>query len=212
MSDDDARFALRIALLILLPFFLGAFVLPHTQMMDGQMLGSPGEAKSGDEIAYSFSHPGNDLSVPQSVGAIFPLANYLDFPPLVSHGEPEICFQDNDSYLVLADGSKFDPEFQWIVDFNNKTQLIVMPDGVNCTKASASGQNDYRWFVNMAIPSDDPRFKGNITFVPQTMAFPRMIMDYGLLQGLAMIPVAYLFIWYPAAGIWKKLHKGMAEQ
>ena len=53
---------------------------------------------------------------------------------------------------------------------------------------------------------------GTITFVPQTATYPRMEMDYGLLQGLVFIPVAYLFIWYPAAGIIRKIREGLHAQ
>lgn len=212
MKNQYAWYAMRIFLLILLPFLLGAFVLPHTQAMDGQLLKSPNEAISGEEISYSFTHSGNDITVPQKVNAIFPLADYLNFPPLVNHYQPELCFEDNDSFLVLPDGSKFDPEFAWLVNFNNRTELVVAPDGVNCTPAASDGPNDYRWYAQMVLPLNDSRFKGNLTFVPQTRTYPRIIMDYGLLQGLVLIPVAFLFVWYPAAGIWKKLHKGMHEQ
>jgi hypothetical protein len=207
-----ANFCARAILLIMIPFILGTIVFPHTQNMDGQLLRSPQESRNAEEIAYSFSHSGNDISVPQRVNAIFPLADYLDFAPLVSHSNPFLCFQDNDSYLILADGTKYDPEFAWTVDLNNKTRLIVLPDTINCTAIQLNGSNDYKWYVNVALPTNDPRFKGNLTFVPQTMTYPRIIMDYGLLQGLIMIPVCYLFVWYPAAGIWKKIHKGILEQ
>ncbi len=212
MDNKYLGYAVRIFLLALLPFALGAFILPHTQAMEGQMLKSPTEAMSGDEISYSFSPSGNDIMVPQKVNAIFPLADYLNFPPLVNHYQPEICFQDNDSFLFLENGQKYDPEFRWIVSFNNKTSLVVEPDGVNCTPAVANGPNDYKWYAQMALPLNDSRFKGNLTFVPQTMTYPRIIMDYGLLQGLILIPVMFLFVWYPAAGIWKKVHTGMLNQ
>jgi hypothetical protein len=205
-------YAGRFLLLLILPFVLGAWVFPHTQSMDGQMLRSPHESVSGVEVSYSFTHSGMDITVPQRVNAIFPLADYLSFPPLVMHSQPMLCFQDNDSYLIFQDGGKLDPDFIWLVDFNNKTQLVVPPYGTNCTPADTGGQNAYKWYAKIVIPTNDPRFKGNVTFVPQTLTYPRIIMDFGLLQGLIMIPVCYLFIWYPAAGIWKKLHKGFLEQ
>jgi hypothetical protein len=211
-TRDYVTYAARFAILILLPFMLGAFVFPHTQDMSGQMLRSPSETKSGDEITYSFSHSNNDITVPSRVNAIFPLSDYLSFPPLVSHSAPQLCFQDNDSYLLLSDGTTFDPEFSWVVNFNNQTAVLVVPEGTNCTNTNQNGSNDYRWYVKMALPNNDSRFKGNLTFVPQTLTYPRITMDFGLLQGLIMIPVCYLFVWYPAAGIWKKLHKGIREQ
>jgi len=207
-----ARYAARFALLILFPFILGAFVFPHTQYMAGQMLNSPTETRSGDEITYSFSHSNNDIMVPSRVNAIFPLSDYLSFPPLVSHNAPQLCFQDNDSYLILSDGTTFDPEFSWIVNFNNQTALLVGPEGVNCTDTNLDGNNDYKWYARLVLPNNDSRFKGNLTFVPQTLTYPRATMDFGLLQGLIMIPVCYLFLWYPGIGIWKKLHKGIGEQ
>jgi len=208
----EIAYLYRMAVLVMLPFLFGAFVLQHSQMMYGQMLNSPQEIRNTDDISYSFSHNGSDLAVPTSVNSIFPLANYLGFAPFVNHYSPEICFQDNDSYVLLSDGTRYDPEFSWTVDFNNKTALHVEPDSMNCTEAKEQGTAEFRWYVTMAIPSNDSRFRGNVTFVPQTIAFPRMTMDYGLLQGLVMIPVCYLFLWYPAAGIWKKIHKGLLEQ
>lgn len=212
MDNQYLRYTVRIFLLILLPFVLGAFILPHTQDMEGQMLKSPTEASTGAEISYSFRHSENDIAVPQKVNAIFPLADYLNFPPLVNHYQPELCFEDNESFLILADGERYDPEFEWVVNFNNQTEVTVAPDSVSCTPLSANGPNDYRWYARMVLPLNDSRFKGNVTFVPQTMTYPQITMDYGLLQGLVLIPVVFLFVWYPAAGIWKKMHRGMLEQ
>ncbi len=211
VSKELPNFILRAILLIFIPFILGAAIFPHMQEMDGQLLSSPQESSNADVIVYSFTHPSSDMMVPQKVNAIFPLADYLDFPPLISHSSTQLCFQDNDSYLVLSDGTKYDPEFTWTVDLNNMT-LTVAPDSINCTPIDFNKSNDYKWYVNMALPLKDPRFTGNLTFVPETMTYPMITMNYGLLQGLIMIPVCYLFIWYPAAGIWKKLHKGLLEQ
>lgn len=211
-TKEYMPYVARAFILLLIPFMLGALVLPHTQVVNGTLLGSPQESELGDQISYSFNHTGSDIAVASNVNAIFPLANYLDFQPFVSHGSPELCFQDNDSYLVLTDGSKFQPDFFWIVDFNNETELIVHPDGTNCTSVLTGQDNNYKWFASMAIPNNDSRFQGNITFVPVTLTYPRAMVNYGLLQGLVMIPVCYLFLWYPSAGIWKKLHKGLLEQ
>jgi len=210
-SKESVDFLLRAILLIFIPFILGALVFPHTQEMDGQALSSPRESSNADVIVYSFTHPSSDMLVPSKVNAVFPLADYLDFPPMVSHSGTQLCFQDNDSYLVLSDGTKYDPEFNWTVDINNMT-LMVAPDSINCTAIDFNKSNDYKWYVNMALPLKDPRFTGNLTFVPETTTYPMITMNYGLLQGLIMIPVCYLFIWYPAAGILKKIHKGLLEQ
>ncbi len=212
-AQTYANYAARAFLLIIFPFIIGAYFLPHTQYMDGQVLDSPQELRNSDELAYSFSSAAEEMSVPSKVNAIFPLADYLNFEPLVSHGQTELCYQDNDSYLVLGDGSLFDPEFSWLVEMdNNRTSLTVEPEGTNCTAVEDWNSTRYKWYARMELPTDDPRFRGNVTFVPQTRTYPRVPMDFGLLQGLVMIPVAYLFVWYPAAGIWKKVHKGILEQ
>ncbi len=210
-TKELAKLCARAVLLIFIPFILGTIVFPHTQDMDGQALSSPQESSNADVIVYSFTHPTSDMLIPQKVNAIFPLADYLDFPPMVSHSSPQLCFQDNDSYLMLSDGTKYDPEFTWTVEFNNMT-ILVAPDSTNCTSIDFNKSNDYKWYVNMVLPLKDPRFTGNLTFVPETMTYPKITMNYGLLQGLIMIPVCYLFIWYPAAGILKKIHGGLLEQ
>ncbi len=210
MDGKWKDYAGRLLLLVILPFALGAFVFPHTQAIDGQPLSSPQESVSGLEVSYSFSN--SDIHIPARVNAVFPLAEYLGFPPLVNHGSSQLCFQDNDSYMVLPDGSRFDPSFVWTVFLNNRTEIMVGPYGTNCTPADLAGRNSYKWYASLALPLNDSRFKGNLTFVPQTSTYARVMMDYGLLQGLIMIPVCYLFIWYPGAGIWKKLHKGILEQ
>ena len=64
----------------------------------------------------------------------------------------------------------------------------------------------------VSVNKVDSNVSGVATFVPQTTAYTSMTMDYGILQGLAMIPVAYLLVWYPLAGIKKKILDGIWEQ
>jgi len=204
----------RFAILMLLPFLTGFWLIPHTTYMAGQMLDAPNANQSGGSpsLYYTFTHSSSDMALPQRVNAVFPLADYLDFPPFVSHRDPLICFQDTGSYVILPNGTSVSPDFDWDVYFGNSTILDVPKNSMNCT-ATKTGQNTtYAWHAKLDINLSGQNLSNNITFVPKTTTYPEFVMDYGLLQGLVMIPVCYLFIWYPAAGIWKKLHKGLGEQ
>lgn len=204
----------RFFLLVALPFLVGAVFLPHSHTMDGQALDAPQGNLSGPlrMVTYGFNHTADQLAMTQSINAIFPLAEYMDYPPFVTYSAPILCFQDNGSYSTMPDGSKSTPQFYWSVLFNDNRSITVRPNSINCTTKPIGPATYYNWSININISSVDPDLDENVTFTPMTNTFPRITMQYGLLQGLAMIPVAYLFIWYPAVGIWKKLHKGMHEQ
>jgi len=204
----------RFALLVLLPFLLGLWMLPHTIYTNGQMLGAPNESQSGapSTLSYSFIHSSSEIDVPQRVNAIFPLADYLDFPPFVSHSNPFMCFQDSGSYVILQNGTRINPVFDWNVYFGTNVVLVVPKNSTKCA-AIVPGQNStYKWVAKLKVDLSDQNLSENLTFVPKTTTYPQFVMDYGLLQGLVLIPVCYLFIWYPAAGIWKKVHNGLDEQ
>jgi hypothetical protein len=212
-SDLTHRHVLRSCILVLLPFIFGFWVLPHTTYANGQLLAAPNQNQTGSStVTYTFMQSSSSSPVPQSVNAIFPLANYLDFPPFVSHSDPLICFEDQGSYVIMPDGRNFTPAFDWDVQFGNSTMLDVPANSANCTRTVAGQDNSYRWYAKLDINLGDQNLTSNLTFVPKTTTYPRFAMDYGLLQGLVMIPVCYLFIWYPAAGIWKKIHHGLGEQ
>ncbi len=214
LAELTPRHAFRFCILVLLPFIFGFWVLPHITYANGQVLAAPSQNQSGasQSVTYTFTQSNSTSPVPQSVNAIFPLADYLDFPPFVSHSDPLICFQDQGSYVILPDGSNMTPNFDWDVLFGNSTQLDVPANSVKCARAVPGQANSYIWHAKLDINLGDQNLTSNLTFVPKTTTYPRFVMDYGLLQGLVMIPVCYLFIWYPAAGIWKKIHKGMGEQ
>jgi hypothetical protein len=207
-------YAFRFLMLVAIPFIIGAFLLPHTQAMDGQLLSAPTENKRGtfSVVSYSFTHSADNISVPQQINAVFPLANYLDTYPFVSHGNPQICFEDRGSGVILPDGTEAVPDFAWFVYFNNDTVLTVAPSASNCTALPDGGGNTYRWVARFGRSITDIGLNETITFAPSTTAYPRVAMDYGLLQGLVLIPVAYLLVWYPAFGIIRKIQDGMAAQ
>jgi len=206
--------ALRFALLVLLPFLVGAVVLPHVTYASGQLLGAPSENQSPSQttVSYMFTHNVDNFSLPSRVNAVFPLADYLDFPPFVTHSDPLICFQDTGSYVILPNGTTISPDFDWDVYFGGGVYLDVPKNSVNCTATRPGLNNTYKWLAKLDINLSGQDLSQNMTFIPRTTTYPEFVMDYGLLQGLVMIPVCYLFIWYPAAGIWKKLHRGMGEQ
>lgn len=210
MGDKRAAYALRVAILVLLPFLAGAVVIPHTQPMTGQELRAPNESASGlDAVTYAFVHGTTNAQVAR-ISSLFPLAEYMDFPPFVSQRNPTICFADNGSYVILPDNATTVPDFQWHVLFNNATTLGVGPYSLNCTPIVLGKEYSYSW--TLQVNKVDSNVSGVATFVPQTTAYTSMTMDYGILQGLAMIPVAYLLVWYPLAGIKKKILDGIWEQ
>jgi hypothetical protein len=204
----------RFGILVLLPFLTGFWLIPHTAYTNGQLLGAPSENMSGGSstVSYTFTHSSTDMTLPSRVNAIFPLADYLDFPPFVTHRDPLICFQDTGSYVILPNGTTVSPNFDWDVYFGSSTILDVPKNSVNCTVTKAGESNSYKWQAKLDINLGEQNLTQNMTFVPKTTTYPEFVMDYGLLQGLVLIPVCYLFIWYPAAGIWKKMHMGMIEQ
>jgi len=214
LAELTPRHAYRFCILVMLPFLVGLWVLPHTTYADGQLLGTPDQNQSGSSqsVTYTFTHNSSAASLPESIDEVFPLADYLDFPPFVSHTGPLICFQDEGSYVILPDGSNFTPNFDWDVQFGNSTTLDIPPNSFKCARTVPGQTNSYQWYARMDIDMADQNLTSNLTFVPKTTTYPRFVIDYGLLQGLVMIPVCYLFIWYPAAGIWKKVHKGLGEQ
>jgi len=211
----DRRFLLaaRFALLILLPFLLGAFVFPHSQHLDGSVISTPDKNQNAaDVISYSFSASGYDTLLNQGVGSIFPLSNYLDYPPFVSRERLMLCFQDNGSTILLPNGTEITPDLQWKIYVNNDPPILLNSGAFACTHIPTKGPAVYAWkaSINTGIPTE--QLNGTVIFNPATLTYPRLEINYGLLQGLVMIPVFYLLIWYPLAGIWKKLREGMGAQ
>ena len=211
MADKKLTYTLRIILLVLLPFLAGAFFIPHTQSLVGQELSAPTQSASGlNSVTYAFVHDNSNAPVSKRISSIFPLADYLDFPPFVSHTDSAICFKDNGSYVILPDNSTTVPVFQWHVLFNNATSLAVDSYSSNCTPIIVGKQYEYSW--TLQVNRVNSNVSGIATFVPQTNAYTTLTMDYGILQGLVLIPVAFLLIWYPAAGIRKKILEGFEAQ
>ncbi len=213
LHDRRLLLAARFALLVALPFLLGLYVLPHTQSMDGRLLSPPdAQQNSTDVLSYSFASAGDSMLLEQSVGSVFPLSNYLDFPPLVSHDRLQLCFRDNGSSIDLPNGTRIIPDMSWEVHVNNDPPLLLNASSQACSDITNRGQIYYAWTAKINTEIDRQSLNGSITFNPETLTYPRLEMNYGLLQGIVMIPVFYLLVWYPAIGIWKKLREGMLSQ
>ena len=214
IQNQNFGYVYRIFLLIILPLLIGWVILPHSQTVDGKALDSPtiNPNNPNRDLSYSFAHSEEDLAGAQRINAVFPLADFLDFPPFISHGSPVLCFEDNGSFVTLPNGSNQTPDLKWMVLVNNKTKVFVKSLTTNCTEIKPGQDNSYNWLATIKLPGEINLSEGNVTFTPKTRTFPRVTMDYGLLQGVALIPVAYLLIWYPAAGILKKIKKGLEEQ
>ena len=213
LKNANVAHAYRIFLLVILPVLVGYFALPHTQTVDGMPLNAPSANPSAisNSMVYSFQTSA-EMVESQKITTLFPLAGYLDFPPFVTHNGPLLCFEDNGSYLSFSNGTNQTPDFEWNVTLNNESAVRVGPNSYNCTAAKAGQDNNYNWYARINLPRGLNLSEVNVTFIPVTKTYPRIVMDYGLLQGLVLIPVAYLFIWYPAAGIIRKIKKGMEEQ
>lgn len=213
-ANEKIMFAFRLSLLVIMPFILGAFVLPHTIQVDGQPLGAPTENRyvGFETVSYSSTHSQQDISTPSSINTLFPLAAYMDFPPFITHEKLQLCFQDNGSSLVLPNGSRLFPTFQWNINLNDQQTIILQPNSVSCVGMTEKQRVNYSWAATIDTGLQKQNLNGTITFYPQTYAFTRSVKNYGLLQGLAMIPVLYLIFWYPLAGIWKKMRDGLSTQ
>lgn len=203
----------RFILLLALPFLLGLYAFPHTQYVDGSLLSTPTGYKNAAEImSYTFSAADSGLVLGRSVGSVFPLSNYLDFQPFVSHDRMQLCFQDNGSTITLPNGSQFAPDMEWEIHINNDPAIMLNQSSFACSDVPPRGPVVYAWKALISTDISRDSFNGTIVFNPATLTYPRMQVNFGLLQGIAMIPVFYLLVWYPIAGIWKKLREGMMEQ
>ncbi len=203
----------RALLLVIIPFSLGMWVLPHTQALDSQSLGAPAPGGSaGNSNLTFFGFARHEDAVINGVNSVFPLANFVNFPPFVSHDRLQECFADTGSRFVWKNSSDPVPDVSWKVSLDSGASLRVDSNSVNCTDVDLSRPIRYNWVATLGGPFVQPYLDGNLTLSQSIQAYPRIIMDYGLLQGLAMIPVFYLLIFYPAVGIWKKLNNGMLEQ
>ena len=209
-------YALRLLILVVLPFSLGFWVLPHVQAMDSSPTNSTsvGSSMQLDTTSLTFvQESGAELGGPQAVAALFPLADYFDFPPFVSHTHLQQCFQDMGSKFVFADGSFVSPSIVWNVSLTNLTEVSLSANSNVCLDAVRSDVIPSNWSTDYGQASRSLGLSRTpFTFSPQTRVYMHVTMDYGLLQGLTLIPVFYLLVWYPLIGIWKKLHKGLMEQ
>jgi hypothetical protein len=210
----DRRFAIasRIFLLLVFPFILGALVLPHTQYIDGTQLTAPSENQSSSAgmLSYSFNH--SEDTIGPALNALFPLANYLDFPPFVSQNRVQMCFADSGSGIILPNGTRLEPPFQWVIGINGRSEVRLDSNSVACSDINGNGKNSFSWNANISAGLSEKDLNSTLVFDPQTSTYPRHLIDYGLLQGLVMMPLFYLLVWYPAFGIWKKIRHGMQEQ
>jgi hypothetical protein len=213
-ANNRMAYTIRIVLLVVLPFLLGAVVLQHTEEHQGTPLQNPAEIPTGylQAAAYEFTHESAFMQNPAQITSVFPLANYIDFAPLVSHGATRLCFQDLGSYVTYPNGTNSTPNFEWEVNVNNASVVSVQPSSTHCMPATVNGQYSFKWNAEFETAQFGTENLSRISFTPKIVIYPAVAMDYGILQGLAFIPAFFLFIFYPAAGIWKKVHRGFLEQ
>ena len=197
-KSKKSSIALRLALLVLLPFLLGCFVFPHEYYAEGMAISSP---ISGTR-EYVFSASSHQALMEKSMGSVFPLYKYVDYIPFVTRDVVEICAA-NESGLILQDGTRLEPEREWGL---GDSEGQGGDSGAFCADIPPSPHGA----AAPEIPNASTNASGSsIILSSASKAHPRFEVEYGVLQGLVMIPVFYLLIYYPATEIWKKLHHGM---
>lgn len=204
----------RVFLLLVLPFIIGSAFMPHTEALRGESLTRPSGIQTSylQTEEYEFSHVYSITQAPQQMSSLFPLANYLHFEPAVSYNDLQLCFQDTGSTLTYPDGTVKDPQLAWNVSLNDVSAVYVPSGSVNCTPAKANISYAFTWNAEFPMDSLGNANLAQLAFSPSVVVYTKVIMDYGILQGLACIPAFYLFVFYPAAGILKKIRHGLMEQ
>ena len=213
-ENENAKFAARLFLLVLLPFFLGMWVLPHSASVQGSPIAAPSGQQSSpsDMISFYFNNSAEGSAVPRGINSAFPFSEYLDFPPFISPENQKICFADNGSTLIYPNGTIASPDFNWTVHLEGGKSVTVGSSSINCTAITGSRIPKYGWSATINTNVDRQDVNGTVLFYPETSTYLVSDMNYGLLQGLVMIPVFFLVIWYPLFGIIKKLKHGMDAQ
>ncbi|HSB47166.1 MAG TPA: hypothetical protein VLD37_04065 [Candidatus Bilamarchaeum sp.] len=199
----------KILVLLVIPFLYG-LVLPHKELIVSGGAGSPGEGGLQNDTSLDYNSVQVE-TVPGEVNSVFALGKYLSFWPLVSFSDPEICFEDNGSYVAYPNGTKITAAIIWNITVGNRS--IELQQGQRACEAVAFGHNvSYRWVGKLFFLVETNESAGGVKVVPQTSTYHRFGYDYGILQGIALIPAFYLLFWYPLIGILKKIDKGWKEQ
>ena len=206
--------ALRVFFLLLLPFFLGFYVLPHSQAATGQPVPSFSGNRSSlaGALSFNYTHTQEAQNQFAQIESVFPLANYLNFYPLVSHKVTSVCFQDAGSRIELANGTVIYPDFYWEVSKPSFPPVIVQANSTTCANTSGADLAQYTWSAQIQTNLTEDELGPSSVFHTDTRVQLQGEVDYGLLQGLAIVPAAYLFVWYPLFGIWRKIKEGMTVQ
>ena len=204
---------IRAVILILLPFCLGALVAPHTQTTIGDSIHAPIQSRytlTPDKFVYNFTHD-QESKLPSKINTIFPFADYLDFWPFIQNKQLQVCFSDNQSYLTDQNNQTIYPQFNWSVRLNNLDIVNVPSGSTECKNIEFDKRFSYRWGAEIGLNISNNE-TSDYLFTPKTNTYLQWTEDYGVIQGLALIPASYLFIWYPLIGIIKKVKKGIMEQ
>jgi hypothetical protein len=206
-KDAIENKALKFAVLVLLPLAYG-FMLQHTQTVTSGSLATPTLSSNN---SLDFQSVQGEVGVPDSVNAIFPLAKYFSFWPLVSFRNAQMCFEDNGSYVSYLNGTRLPASIEWSVDLNGQN-VTVLPYSENCTPVEIGGTYNYTWVGDLYFLINQNSSLSDVRVFPVTRTYHSFEYDYGLLQGLVLVPVLYLVFWYPLFGIIRKIEKGWKEQ
>src|SRR4030095_5650726 len=195
--------------LVVVPFLLG-MALPHVQTVKNEHLGSP-SLQSIDNDTLNSSAFEAEVNIPENVNSVFPIAKYFSVWPLVSFNDPQLCFADNGSYVAYTNGPSIQATISWTVEVNGK-KVSVDDSTASCVPVQLNQKVAYRWEGQVFFLINRNESLGKVSVAPSTLTYHKFECDYGILQGIALIPAIYLFFWYPFFGIWKKIEKGWKEQ
>jgi hypothetical protein len=205
------RKEVKVLILVLIPFIYG-YMLPHTQTLRSENLRSPTLTDTENGSVLDFQSVQGTVGLPDGVNSIFPLGKYLSIWPLVSFNDPQLCFEDQGSYVQYTNGTRLPAEIEWDVALDNGSVVHVSQDSVNCSPIEFGRKFSYRWEGKLFFLINRNESLGNVSVVPDASTYHQFEYDYGVLQGLALIPALYLLVWYPLFGIIRKIEKGWKEQ
>jgi hypothetical protein len=206
----NSAVALRILLLLIIPFIIGYIILPHKHIAKGDNLDTPADFKRNFSYAvqYSFNHTQNEDMQIQQINAIFPFAEYLSIYPLVHNENPEVCFEDQGSTITYSNGIQIPAIFNWHIGLGGTKNITLATNSVQCKPVAFNEHFNYSWAAQIPTEYLDGQIKGT-ALNPATKAYIQYTMDYGFLQGIVMIPAMFLLVWYPITEIIKKIRNGM---
>ncbi|MBI5223030.1 hypothetical protein HY990_01265 [Candidatus Micrarchaeota archaeon] len=194
---------IKIFTFIILPFIYGYYILPHQQTLIDVDFYSPTPANANNSLTQQNGE--GIVTAPTKIATIFPLAGYLNFWPLTIVENPQICFQDRGSKILVGNKTSEENHISWNIKFSGRNDTIMNEGESQCVDVKIGEKFNYRWDAKLKVTIPRNETNSMITIVPDTKTYSQFQMNYGLLQAISLISAGYLFIWYPAIEIWKQI-------